>query len=438
MSKNKIASLQGMQDLLAEDTVKWRYVERIALETAAKYGFSEIRTPNVEYTELFTRGIGDTTDVVQKEMYTFTDRGERSITLKPEGTASVLRAAIENGLLGGNLPVRLSYLMRCYRAERPQRGRFREFNQFGVEVLGTSSPVADYEAISLAYNFLKALELKDFSLNVNSIGCPTCRPMYQAELVGYFKERESELCATCLERLEKNPLRIIDCKNPKCSEIAKNAPRMLDKLCENCSTHFSSVKNMLDTVGINYKVDPNIVRGLDYYTKTVFEFIVDTKDGELTVCGGGRYDGLAEMLGGPEAPGIGFGLGLERLIMLLNDQNAPLPQNETCQLYIGTMSEAATIKAVKLVSDLRAENIHAEQDSVGRSVKAQMRYANKIGAAYTMVLGDDEITSGEAKLKKMSDGTETVITLSDKFAETFNVIVLNDYLENFGGENNEA
>lgn len=425
----KIISLQGTQDLLPEDTKRWQYVERTALETAESFGFGEIRTPTIEYTELFQRSVGDTTDVVQKEMYTFKDRGDREICLKPEGTSGVVRAAIERGLLGGNLPVKLSYITRCYRAERPQRGRYREFNQFGVEAIGTASPVADAEIIALANRLLARLELKDYSLNINSIGCPACRPAYQAKLLAYFSEHKDKLCGTCLERLEKNPLRIIDCKHPECKKIAATAPRMVGELCEDCSTHFEKVKELLTAIGIDYSIDPNIVRGLDYYTKTVFEFITKTSDGELTLCGGGRYDGLSEMLGGPNAPGIGFGMGMERLILTLMDNGCPLPAAEPCQLYFAPMSEAATLKAAMLADQLRSENISCEQDCVGRSLKAQMRYANKIGAVYTMVLGDDELSAGVGKLKRMSDGTITDIRLDDSFGEAFATIAISDSLQ---------
>lgn len=425
---NKINSLQGTQDLLPEATHKWQYVERTALDVAKMYGFGEVRTPNIEYTELFVRSVGDTTDVVQKEMYTFTDRGERQISLKPEGTAGIVRAAIEHNLLSGALPQKLSYVTRCYRAERPQRGRYREFNQFGVELFGSDSPTADVEVIMLADSILEQLEVTDYQLMINSIGCPVCRPQYQERLKAYFTDNKVNLCETCLDRLDKNPMRIIDCKNPTCHAIAKDAPRMVGSLCEACSTHFDGVKARLDGAGVKYQLDPNIVRGLDYYTKTVFEFITHTKDGDLTLCGGGRYDGLFEMLGGASAPGVGFAMGLERLIMTMEDNGCPFPEVEPCQLYIAPMSEAASVKATRLVYELRRDGIICDHDTVGRSLKAQMRYANKLGAVFTMVLGDDELAAGVAKLKKMSDGTIIDIRLDEDFAGNFSMIAITESL----------
>ena len=410
------------------------YLEQSALEVAGNYGFFEIRTPVFEHTELFQRGVGDTTDVVQKEMYTFNDKGGRSITLRPEGTAGAVRSFLEHGLYNEPMPQKICYLTSCYRYEKPQAGRLREFHQFGVECLGTASPVADAEVISLANDFFNLLGVKGLRLELNSIGCKECRKEYHKALYAYFSAHRDALCATCNERLERNPMRILDCKSPVCKEIAKGAPVVTDYLCDDCRAHFERVQETLTAMNIPFTLNPTIVRGLDYYSRTVFEFVSTEIGAQGTVCGGGRYDGLVEELGGAHTPALGFGLGLERLMLLMEQQNAAFPQREICKLYVGSMGDAAEKKAVELVTGLRREGLFAQMDLVGRSVKAQMKYANKIGAKYTMVLGDSELEAGKAKIKNMESGEETEIALDD-FVQAFsNLSILDDLkdLEQFG------
>ena len=402
---------KGTQDFLPDRTGKLQYLESTLLGTAKLYGFGEIRTPVFEHTELFTRSVGDTTDVVQKEMYTFNDKKGRSVTLKPEGTAGVVRAAVENGLLNEALPLKLSYVTPCFRYENTQEGRYRQFHQFGVEVLGAKSPSADAEVISLIHECLSVLEVENLTLEINSIGCPNCRPSYHAALKEYFSQYTDRLCPTCLERLDKNPLRILDCKCPECKEIAKGAPVVLDFLCDDCRTHFEGLKQRLAAMEIPYTIDPTIVRGLDYYTKTVFEFVSNQIGAQGTVCGGGRYDGLVEEVGGPATCGLGYAIGLERLLAVMEAGGCEFPQERPCDLYIAPMGEAASIEALRLVTQLRQEGFVAETDTVGRSLKAQLKYADKIGAAYTLVLGDNELAAGKANLKRMADGQQQEVEL---------------------------
>ena len=413
-------AIKGTQDILPDVVYKNQFIEQTLLDIAGKFGFREIRTPVFEHTELFQRGVGETTDVVQKEMYTFDDKGGRSITLRPEGTAGAARAFLEHGLFNEALPQKLCYILNCYRYEKPQAGRWREFQQFGVEMLGTSHPAADAEVISLANEIFAFLGVENLNLELNSIGCPECRKNYHAALKEYFESRKDELCPTCLGRLEKNPMRILDCKSPICKEIAEGAPAIIDYICEDCSNHFESVKKYLDKMNIEYTVNTRIVRGLDYYTRTVFEFVSTDIGAQGTVCGGGRYDGLIEELGGPHVPSLGFGLGTGRLLMLLEAQGIELPVPSGCDIYIAPMGENASYEAAAIVADLRAVGISAQTDVVGRSLKAQMKFADKIGAKYTMVLGDDEIASGKAKIKNMDSGeaTETELEgLADNFME---------------------
>ncbi len=411
-------AIKGTQDILPDVVYKNQFIEQTLLDIAGKFGFREIRTPVFEHTELFQRGVGETTDVVQKEMYTFDDKGGRSITLRPEGTAGAARAFLEHGLFNEALPQKLCYVLNCYRYEKPQAGRWREFQQFGVEMLGAAHPAADAEVISLANEIFAFLGVEGIELQLNSIGCPECRKNYHAALKEYFESRKDELCPTCLGRLEKNPMRILDCKSPICSEIAAGAPAIIDYICEDCSKHFESVKKYLDKMNIEYTVNPRIVRGLDYYTRTVFEFVSTDIGAQGTVCGGGRYDGLIEELGGPHVPSLGFGLGTGRLLMLLEAQGIELPKPAGCDIYIAPMGENASYEAAAIVADLRAGGIGAQTDVVGRSLKAQMKYADKIGAKYTMVLGDDEIASGKAKVKNMDSGEATEMELAD-LAENF-------------------
>lgn len=404
-------AVKGTKDVLPGEIYKTQYIESTALDVAERFGFKEIRTPVFEHTELFQRGVGDTTDVVQKEMYTFDDKGGRSITLRPEGTAGAARSFLENGLCNETLPQKVCYLTSCYRYEKPQAGRLREFHQFGVECFGAQSPLADAEIISLANTFFKELGVKDLTLEINSIGCPTCRAEYHKALKTYFEGRKDELCDTCKDRLERNPMRILDCKSPVCSEIAKDAPVVLDYLCDECREHFEKVKSYLNAQNIAFKVNPRIVRGLDYYTKTVFEFISESIGAQGTVCGGGRYDGLIEELGGQKTPSLGFGLGIERLMLLMEAQGCEFPKESMPDLFMAALGEKAQLKAVEIANDMREEGFTCLYDVNGRGLRAQMKYANKLGAKYTIVLGDDEVESGIAKLKNMESGEETEIAL---------------------------
>lgn len=411
---NFLHAPRGTLDVTPDQSYKWQYLEQTARQTATTFGFEEIRFPTFEYTELFARGVGDTTDVVQKEMYTFEDRGGRSITLRPEGTASTVRALLQNGLAGGSLPLKLFYLISCFRGERPQAGRLREFHQFGAELFGAAGAAADVELIELAGSFLKALGVSGLRLELNSIGCPECRKQYHAALKAYFEARKDELCDDCKGRLDRNPMRILDCKVPTCKEIAKDAPVVLDYLCDDCRAHFEEVKARLTDAGQVFTVNPRIVRGLDYYTRTVFEF-VDEAQG-LTVCGGGRYDGLVSQLGGPSLPGLGFGMGLERLLILMESQGCSFPTAPKGMIYIAPLGDRASLKAAALTRALRAAGIPAETDLIGRSVKAQMKYADKHGFAFSTVIGDAELEQGEAVLKSMrGEDQQTVPLATDAF-----------------------
>ncbi|MBE6767077.1 MAG: histidine--tRNA ligase [Ruminococcaceae bacterium] len=402
---------RGTCDVLPQDSAKWQYVESKMLETARIFGFSEIRLPVFEHTEVFTKSVGDTTDVVQKEMYTFLDKGDRSITLRPELTAGVVRSVIEHGLLSGPMPLKVCYIGGCYRYEKPQAGRLREFHQFGIECFGAKAPAADAEVIMLADNLLKTLGLKSYSLHINSIGCPECRKNYHAALKEYFRSKSGELCGTCLERLDRNPMRILDCKSPVCSEIAAGAPVVLDYLCDECREHFEGVKSHLSAAGIDFSVDPHIVRGLDYYTKTVFEFVSTSLGAQSTVCGGGRYDGLVEQMNGQPTPALGFGMGIERLLMIMDAEQAEMPPVPSPDIYFAPMGEAAALKCSGLCKALREDGFIALTDITGRGLKAQMKYADKLGAKFTVVLGDDELASNSAMLKDMESGEQHKVSL---------------------------
>ena len=403
---------RGTEDILPDDSPLWRKIEQTAHEVCANFGFKEIRTPVFEDTNLFQRGVGDTTDVVQKEMYTFEDKGGRSITLRPEGTASVARSFIENSLYANPQPTKLYYIISCYRYEKPQSGRLREFHQFGTECLGSPSPSADAEIIALALTFFNRLGIKDLKLNLNSIGCPNCKKAYNKKLKEYFEQYEDELCDTCKTRLEKNPMRIIDCKSEICSRIAKDAPKMIDFLCDECREHFDKTRAYLDATGIKYTIDPDIVRGLDYYTRTVFEITSDALGAQSTVCGGGRYNGLIEEIGGKPTEGIGFALGIERLVMIMKAQGIDLGTASATDIFVGSIGGSADICAQKLVYELRVAGVNAERDILGRSVKAQMKYANKTGARFSMILGEDEVNSAKADLKNMETGETTSVSLT--------------------------
>ena len=420
-------SVKGTADVLPADSYKWQFVEKKMLETASSFGFQEIRVPVFEYTEVFTKNVGETTDVVQKEMYTFVDKGDRSITLRPEFTAGVVRSVIEHGLINGALPVKACYVGGCYRYEKPQAGRMREFHQFGAEMFGAADPAADAEMILLANSVLTNLGIKNLSLEINSIGCPECRAKYHAALKEYFASRAEELCDTCKDRLDRNPMRILDCKSPVCKAIADDAPVMIDYLCDECKTHFEGVKQHLNAVGLNFTINPKIVRGLDYYTKTVFEFISGEIGAQSTVCGGGRYDGLVSQMGGPQVAALGFGMGIERLMLALQNQNAEFPEAEKCDLYIAPMGDMAAIKATALCTELRRDGFEAQCDVCGRGLKAQMKYADKIGALYSIVLGDNELAENKGTIKNMKSGETFEVSL-DNFSEQFMKIKLDDAL----------
>lgn len=414
--------IKGTEDVLPKQSYRWQFVENIMREEAGKFGFKEIRTPVFEHTELFARGVGQTTDVVQKEMYTFETKGKESVTLRPEGTAGAARAVLEHALTNEGLPIKAYYLTSCYRYEKPQAGRLREFHQFGIEEYGTSSPMADAEVISLADSIFKRLQIKDLHLEINSIGCPQCRAEYHKALKAYFESYKDQLCETCLTRLDKNPMRILDCKSPFCSKIAKDAPKIVDYLCEDCQNHFSQVQSFLKVAGIEYKVNPTIVRGLDYYTKTVFEFVSDAIGSQGTVCGGGRYDGLIEELGGQHLPSLGYAMGIERLLMVMENQGIEIPKPETCALYVAGLGEKAQVKAFEIVNQVRDYGLYAETDVVGRGLRPQMKYADKIGAQFSMVIGDNEIEEEKAKVKNMITGEQIEIALDQSFAEKFSQI----------------
>ena len=405
----EVQAPKGTKDMLPQDAYKWHFVENKFREIAKFYGMREIRTPMFEHTDLFLRGVGDTTDIVQKEMYTFNDKGNRSITLKPEGTAPVVRAFIENRLFNEAQPTKLYYAIPCFRYENVQKGRLRQFHQFGTEVFGSKEPSMDAEVIAFAMEFLKSLGLKSLSLNINNLGCPNCRPKYNEALKKFLEENYDDLCGLCQSRFEKNPMRILDCKNKNCGEITKNAPIILDYMCEECDTHFTEVKKYLDALNIPYTVDPGIVRGLDYYTKTIFEILND----DFTVCGGGRYDRLIEQLGGPEMPAVGFGLGIERLLLTLQNEGIEIPNEGLYDLYIGARGEDGKLASFKLANALRTRGKKTEINHMGRSLKAEMKYANKIGAKFTVVLGDDELQTGNAKFKRMSDGEQFEVNLNN-------------------------
>ena len=411
---------RGTEDVLPRDSYRWQFVEDIFRDEARTYGYKEMRTPVFEHTNLFERGVGDTTDVVQKEMYTFLTKGGDSITLRPEGTAGAARAFLEHGLHNDPLPVKVYYLTSCYRYEKPQAGRLREFHQFGMECYGTKHPAADAEMITAAATVIERLGLKNIRLEINSIGCPACRAEYHKALTEYFSQYKDELCEDCKGRLDRNPMRLLDCKVPRDHEIAQGAPSVLEYLCDECREHFDSVKEHLDAAGIEYIVNPTIVRGLDYYTKTVFEFISGDIGAQATICAGGRYDGLIEDLGGNPMPALGFAAGIERLLMTMDAQGVEIPSPSPCDIYVASMGDNAHKKAGELCLALRKAGMYAEFDVVGRGLKAQMKYANKLGARFSIVLGDDELAGGIGKLKAMDSGEQTDIPLdTERFVREF-------------------
>lgn len=401
---------KGTKDCLPKDSYKWQFIENTARSVAKSFGIKEIRTPTFEHTEVFLRGIGDTTDVVNKEMYTFLDKGNRSITLKPEGTAGVARSFVENGFASAVMPLKLYYITPCFRYERPQAGRLREFHQFGIEMFGSNSATIDAEVILTAKTFLDKVGATGLKLYINSIGCKTCRAEFNKALKEYLKANIDGMCPNCQDRYERNPLRILDCKEDKCKAICRNAPKITDYLCDDCKKHFEDLQKYLALAGVDFAINENIVRGLDYYTKTVFEFVSENIGAQGTVCGGGRYDGLIAEFGGGQIPGVGFGLGMERLLLLLEslgvDMNEPVPE-----VYFATMGEKEYEKAFLLANELRGKGVASELDHMGKSLKAQFKYADKIGAKRVVVIGSSELENGSVTVKNMAEGTAETVAM---------------------------
>lgn len=407
-----IAIAKGTKDVLPEESYKWQYTESLLRKIATERNFKEIRTPMFEHTELFARGVGESSDIVNKEMYTFIDKGGRSITLRPEGTAGVARSFLENSLYALPQPIKMFYLASAFRYEKPQAGRLREHHQFGAELFGADGIYADAEVILLALDVFRKFQIENIELHLNSIGCAKCRKEYNAALVRYFTEKKDKLCKTCLERLEKNPLRLLDCKDDGCREINSNAPVVLEYLCDECKEYHQKLTEHLTSIGVHFTVDPKVVRGLDYYTRTVFEFMVKGIGAKETVCGGGRYNTLTADIGGKEIPAVGFGIGLERLMKAAESQGINLGKSTTPDYYIAPICEQAYSVAVKIAESYRNQGFCCEYDLTGRSVKAQMKYADKIGAKQVLVIGEEELQSGFAVMKNMENKSETKVDLS--------------------------
>ncbi len=418
---------KGTRDVTPAESYRWQYVEELIRKTTARYGFKEVRTPVIEHTELFLRSVGDTTDVVQKEMYTFNDKGGRSITLKPEGTAGTVRMFVEHGLFAEAMPLKVYYL-NCpvFRYERPQAGRLREHHQFGVECFGAPEPSADAEVIAMAWDIFTAMGARDLTVKLNSIGCPKCRDRYQAALKAYLAAHRDELCEDCQVRLEKNPLRVLDCKVESCKKINAHAPHTMDYVCDECRAHMDKLRGYLDAVGIPYEMDPMLVRGLDYYTRTVFEIVSGAAGAQGTLCGGGRYDGLVKQIGGPEVAAVGFGLGIERLLLYLDQLGVEVPKPEPVDVLIFGMGEGERQKAFELVNGLRKLGYAADTDHVGRSVKANFKYAGKTEAKHVLIIGESELAAGKGKIKVMATGEQIEVSLTAK-----------DIAETIGGNQNE-
>ena len=408
---------RGTKDILPDTVGDWNYVEREIRELCRRFGYSEIRTPIFEHTELFQRGIGEGTDVVDKEMYTFTDRGERSITLRPENTASAVRAYLQNKLYAQSNLVKLFYIGSMFRYDRPQAGRMREFHQFGVEALGEANPAVDAEVILLAMNLLEGFGLKDLELSINSVGCPKCRSKYRTMLQDFFRDKLDDLCEDCRSRFERSPLRILDCKKDSDKPYMADAPKITDCLCEECAEHFAKLKELLTSAGVKFSHDPRLVRGLDYYTKTAFEIKYPPLGAQSAVAGGGRYDGLIEEMGGNPTPAVGFATGLERLLLALESQNLLPEKNRSVDAYVVALGEAAQAEGFKLLNNLRQQSLSAAMDFAGRSMKAQMKQANKLGARYSVILGDDEIAEGVVMLRSMEDSSQEKIPMADVAAK---------------------
>ena len=402
---------KGTKDMMPDEAYKWQYIEEEFKKLCELYGYNEIRTPMFEHTELFQRGVGDSTDIVQKEMYSFQDYGKRDITLKPEGTSPVVRAFVEHKLYAGPQPNKFYYNTPCFRYEKPQAGRLREFHQFGIETFGSKDMMADAEIICLAQDFLTKMGITDIELRINSVGCPECRKKHRAALREFLKPKYDELCDTCKDRFERNPMRIIDCKSPVCHQLVQGAPMMIDYLCDDCKEAFESLKDNLDALGVEYVVDPGIVRGLDYYTKTAFEFVTTKIGAQGTVCGGGRYDHLVEEIGGPETPGVGFGLGKERLLLTMETCDVEIPKPNGADVFIAVMGDEAKATGLKLLGQLRADGIKAQMDVMGRNIKNQFKFANRIGATKTVVIGADELANDSFAVKDMTTGEQVEVPM---------------------------
>lgn len=392
---------KGTKDVLPNQVYRWHYVERKFDDICRRYGYKEIRTPIFEHTELINRGVGDTTDIVQKEMYTFNDHGGRSLTLKPEGTSPAVRAFVEHRMYAEVQPTKIYYDTPCFRYEKPQSGRLRQFHQFGVEIFGTPNMMADADVICLGHDFLEEMGIKDVVLEINSVGCPTCRETYRRALQDFLRPHYDELCDTCKNRFDKNPMRILDCKSQEDQDLVKDAPNMIDYLCDECASSFEEVKGYLESMGLEYTVNPRIVRGLDYYTKTAFEFVSNKIGAQGTVCGGGRYDNLCQEIGGPPIPGVGFGLGKERLLMLMEANGVEIPEAEPSDVFIVTMGDKGRIKGLEILRELHKKGISAQMDTLARNVKGQFKYAARLNAKKTIVIGDEELEKGVVQIKDM-------------------------------------
>ncbi len=402
---------KGTSDILPSQSGKWQYLEGLFRDICGRYGMKEIRTPMFEHTELFVRGVGDTTDVVEKQMYSFDDLGGRNLTLKPEGTSPAARAFVQNGLFKEMQPTKLYYITPCFRYEKMQKGRYRQFHQFGTEIFGTESPVADAEIVSIAADMLEAVGMKEVELRINSVGCPKCRAKHREALRDFLTPKYDQLCDTCKGRFDKNPMRILDCKD--CQKIVQGAPMMIDYLCDECKSHFEEFQSILKDMDIPFIVDPGIVRGLDYYTKTAFEFVSTKGMAQGTVCGGGRYDHLVEQIGGPETPGVGFGMGIERLMLMLSEEGVEVPEDNTADYMIITMGDKARSFGLSLAKKLRKKGRSVQMDMMGRNFKNQFKYANRIGAKKAVIIGDDEVAAGTFSVKDMETGEQITLSAED-------------------------
>ena len=408
---------KGTKDIMPDQSYRWHYVEKKWAEICSRYGYKEIRTPVGEPTERTNGGVGDTTDIVEKEMYTFNDHGGRSLTLKPEGTSPAVRAFVEHKVYADVQPTKIYYVTPCFRYEKPQSGRLREFHQFGIEVFGTPNMLADADVIALGHDFLTEMGITDVTLEINSVGCPTCRAKYRKALQDFLRPHYDELCATCKSRFDRNPMRILDCKSPEDQAIVKDAPLMVDYLCDDCRSAFEELQENLKALDIDFVINPKIVRGLDYYTKTAFEFVSNSIGAQGTVCGGGRYDNLCQEVGGPPIPGVGFGLGIERLLMLMDANGFGIPKPEPVEVFIVTMGDSARKEGLSILHQLHQAGVSAQMDSLARNVKGQFKYAARLGARYTVVIGDDEIARGTVQLKNMDAHEQKEIALADIVSE---------------------